>query len=350
MSPTTPLPPSSPPLPSVLYSSGHIPARDRFGHWRELLSSTHAPMELRSDHSDDFRARQRVIRLGEVTVWPAAFPSVVFRRPQKLIRQSDPETYHLTLMLRGGGVAEWRDKTLRAGPGTFHTSDSSRPVEIRSFAERDRILMIGVEVPKAVLPLPRRLADRSVGLPIPDDRGVGDLLARLLRRLVRNLPEYGLADGPGLGAVIAHLAATALAQAVENDSALPQHTRRVTTALRIRAFIEQNLGDPGLSPAEVAAAHHISTSYMHRVFRHEGVTVGTLIRRQRLERARADLGDPRRAGEPIQAIAARWCLTASEFSRSVRATQGMTPGEYRRLALRAESGDRPHPGEGRSPH
>ncbi|MER5767352.1 helix-turn-helix domain-containing protein [Streptomyces sp. NPDC001985] len=341
MSRTSSAPAPPLPLPTAAYSNGHIAARDRFGHWRELLSSTHAPLELRSDHSDDFLVRQRVIRLGEVTVWPAAFPPVVFRRPQKLIRQSDPESYHLTLMLRGVGVAEWRDKSLRAGPGLFHTCDSSRPVEIRSFAERGRILMIGVEVPKAVLPLPRRLADRSVGLPIPDDQGVGGLLASLLRRLVRNLPEYGLADGPGLGAVIAHLAATALAQAVENDSALPQHTRRVTTALRIRAFIQRNLGDPRLSPAEVAAAHHISTSYMHRVFRHEGVTVGTLIRRQRLERAGTDLGDPRRAGEPIQAIAARWCLTASEFSRSFRTAQGMTPGEYRRLALRAESGDRP---------
>ncbi|MFI2209102.1 helix-turn-helix domain-containing protein [Streptomyces sp. NPDC020141] len=338
MSPTIPPPASSPPLPSVLHSTGHIPAPDRFGHWRELLSGTHAPMDLRSDHSDDFRARQRVISLGDVTVWPAAFPSVVFRRPQKLIRQSDPESYHLTLMLRGGGVAEWRDRTLLSSPGTFHTSDSSRPVEIRSFAERDRILMIGVEVPKAVLPLPRRLADRSVGLPIADDRGAGDLLALLLRRLVRNLPEYRLTDGPRLGRVVADLTATALAQVLENDKALPQHTRRVTTTLRIRAFIEQNLGDPALSPAAVAAAHHISASYLHRLFRYEGVTVGALIRRRRLERARDDLGDPRRAGEPIQAIAARWSLSASEFSRGFRAAHGMTPGEYRRATLRAGSG------------
>ncbi|MEU5980050.1 helix-turn-helix domain-containing protein [Streptomyces sp. NPDC047315] len=327
---------SEAPLPTAVYANGHLAAKDRFDHWRTLLSSTHAPMELHSDRADDFRARQRVIALGDVTVWPAAFPPVLFRRTDKLIRQSDPESYHLTLMLRGSGVADWRDRTLRTSPGTFHTSDSSRPVEIRSSAERGRILMVGVEVPKAVLPLSRRLADRAVGLPVPDDRGVGALLTHFLRHLVRNLPEYRLADGPRLGTVVADLTAAVLAQASDDDRALPQHTRRHTTVLRIRAFIEQNLGDPALTPSLVAAAHHISTSYLHRVFRHEDVTVGALIQRRRLERARAELVDPHRADEPIHAVAARWCLTAAEFSRSFRSAYGMTPGEYRRLTLHGD--------------
>ncbi|MGW1275384.1 AraC-like ligand-binding domain-containing protein [Streptomyces tsukubensis] len=330
MSWTIPPPPSSVPLPTVAYSNGHLAPPDRFAHWRDLLSHTHAPMDLSSARSDDFLARQRVIGLGDVTVWPAAFPPVVFRRTRKLIRQSDPESYHLTLMLRGEGVADWGDRTLRAGPGTFHTSDSSRPVEIRSGAQRGRILMIGVEVPKAVLPLPRRLADRSVGIPVPDSHGVGSLLSRLLRQLVQDLPEYRLADGPRLGSAVADLVAAVLTQGAESGTALPEHINRATTVLRIRAFIEQNLGDPALSPSAVATAHHISTGYLHRIFRTEDTTVGSLIRQQRLEHARAELADPRWAGHSIGTIAARWCLTAPEFSRSFRAAYGMTPGEYRR--------------------
>ncbi|MEW1697970.1 helix-turn-helix domain-containing protein [Streptomyces sp. NPDC091278] len=313
------------------YANGHLPARDRFAHWRELLSGTHAPMALSSERADDFLARQHVVTLGEVTVWPAVFPPVTFRRTSELIRRSDPESYHLTLMLRGSGIADWRHRTLRTSPGTFHTSDSSRPVEIRSWAERGRIMMIGVEVPKAVLPLPRRLADRAVGLPVPDDQGVGALLSHTLRRLIRDLPEYRLADGPRLGEVVAGLTATVLGQVTDDESALPPHVHRETTVLRVRAFVEQHLGDPDLSPALIAAAHHISTSYLHRVFRAEDVTVGTLIRQRRLLRARAELADPRWDNLSIQTIAARWCFTGAQFSRSFRTAYGMTPGEYRRL-------------------
>ncbi|MFH8616413.1 helix-turn-helix domain-containing protein [Streptomyces sp. NPDC017979] len=326
------------PLPSAVYANDHLAAEDRFDHWRTLLGSTHAPMDLCSERADDFRARQRVIGLGDVTVWPAAFPPVLFRRTDRLIRQSDPESYHLTLMLRGSGEADWRDRTLRTSPGTFHTSDSSRPVEIRSSAEKGRILMIGVEVPKAVLPLPRKLADRAVGLPIRDDQGVGALLTHFLRQLVRNLPEYRLADGPRLGEVVADLTAAVLAQVSNDERALPQHSHRRTTALRVKAFIEQNLGDPALTPSLVAAAHHVSTSHLHRLFRDEGVTVGALIRQRRLARARAELADPRRADEPINVVAARWCLTAAEFSRSFRGAYGMTPSEYRQMAAHRAHG------------
>ncbi|MEU8762871.1 helix-turn-helix domain-containing protein [Streptomyces sp. NPDC048659] len=328
------------PLPTAVFSNAHLAPRDRFAHWRDLLNSTHAPMTLRSDRSDDFLARQRVIPLGDVTVWPGAFPPVDFHRTSRLIRQSDPESYHLTLMLRGSGVVVWRDRTLRTSPGVFHNNDSSRPVEIRSSAERGRVVMIGLEIPKAVLPLAPRLAERAIGLPIRDDHGVGRLLARFLMQLVRSLPEYGIADGPRLGAVAMDLTAAVLAHAVEEDGALPEQTLRRTTLLRIRSFIQQNLDDPGLSPPSIAAAHRISTSCLHRLFRHEGITVGALIRRQRLERARAELADPGMAHALIDLIAARWCLTPAGFNRSFRTAYGMRPSEYRDMVFRGRPG--PH--------
>ena len=41
----------------------------------------------------------------------------------------------------------------------------------------------------------------------------------------------------------------------------------------------------GRSPRTVAAAHHISPSHLYRLFEDEDLTVGALIRQQRLERA-----------------------------------------------------------------
>ena len=40
------------------------------------------------------------------------------------------------------------------------------------------------------------------------------------------------------------------------------------------AFIQQHPDDPGLSPAEIAAAHHISLRLLHNLFQEQGETCG----------------------------------------------------------------------------
>ncbi len=64
----------------MVFRSDDVPAADRFDYWVELLGRAHAPMELRSDYADDFRASQRVLELGAVSVWAFTFQPLVFRR------------------------------------------------------------------------------------------------------------------------------------------------------------------------------------------------------------------------------------------------------------------------------
>jgi AraC-like DNA-binding protein len=81
----------------------------------------------------------------------------------------------------------------------------------------------------------------------------------------------------------------------------------------------------------VAAAHHISVRYLHRLFDDEEYGVAGYIRRRRLERCRADLLDPSLAGRSVAATAGRWGFTnAAHFNRLFRKVYGVPPGEYRR--------------------
>ncbi|MEO3825565.1 helix-turn-helix domain-containing protein [Actinomadura sp. B10D3] len=99
---------------------------------------------------------------------------------------------------------------------------------------------------------------------------------------------------------------------------------------RIEAWIEGRLHDPSLSPASIAAAHHISVRQLYRVFRPSGTTVARHIRARRLENCRRELADPRFGAEPIGAIADRWGMSdAAAFSRAFRAAYGQTPTAYR---------------------
>ena len=107
--------------------------------------------------------------------------------------------------------------------------------------------------------------------------------------------------------------------------------RRGALVRRIRAFIDSHLGDPELTPAAVAAAHHISLRYLHKLFEPERHGVAGLIRQQRLERCRHDLLDPAQVDRPVAGIAARWGFSsAAHFSRVFREAYGLPPAAFRR--------------------
>ena len=130
---------------------------------------------------------------------------------------------------------------------------------------------------------------------------------------------------------------------LEATSALPPETQRGALQAQIHEFIQQRLGDPRLCPDIIAAAHRVSTRYLHLLFQEQGLTpVAGWIRERRLERCRHDLANPSQQGRPIHAIAARWGFPdPAHFSRTFRTAYGMSPRDYRHLMLTRPDGPGP---------
>jgi AraC-like DNA-binding protein len=104
---------------------------------------------------------------------------------------------------------------------------------------------------------------------------------------------------------------------------------------RIQAFIVLRLPDPGLTPAVIATAHHISARTLHRVFRAHQSTVSGTIRTLRLEHCRAELLDPRSVVRSVNAVGRRWGFAdPAHFTRAFKGAFGMSPAAYRSRYLR----------------
>ena len=100
--------------------------------------------------------------------------------------------------------------------------------------------------------------------------------------------------------------------------------------------VERSLGDPGLTPATVAARVGISTRYLHQLFSARGQSFGRRLARRRLERCRADLADPVYAEWTIAEIGWRnGFADPSYLARAFRRAYGVSPGEHRRAAAGA---------------
>lgn len=313
-------------LQQTVFRTSDFPVAERFGCWRELMAEKVCPMDMGSEHERDFQAETRLLEIGAVRVWPATVPAMSWQRTPKLIRQSDPEFYHLSLPLAGSvGVRQAGREELH-GPFDMHVIDTSRP----GWRVNSMVKVIGLGVPKRLVPLN---ADRVGALLVRQmsaREGVGALLAGFLTGLAEQSDSLHLTDGQRLEAVIVDLLTATLAHHLDTEDSLPPETRTRTLTRRIRTFIQQHLSDPDLNPRSVAAAHHISVSYLHRLFQSEGTTVGAWIRGQRLEAARRDLTNPALRGMPLHEIAVRWGFTYhASFTRAFQAAYGLPPREYR---------------------
>jgi AraC-like DNA-binding protein len=136
-----------------------------------------------------------------------------------------------------------------------------------------------------------------------------------------------------MAAALMDLLIVALAERLDRGATIAPATRRRALLASVQRYIDQRLADPELSSRRIAAAHHVSLRYLHKLFEAQSTTVGGWIRQRRLERCRQDLLDPALAQMPVSAIGARWGLPdPAHFSRVFRAAYGLPPAEYRSAA------------------
>ena len=167
------------------------------------------------------------------------------------------------------------------------------------------------------------------------------MTSQFLLQLARNVDHYSPAQAARLSSAALEVLATRLAQELDVHNWDTPQARRHALLVTVQAFIQRHLGDSGLTPAMIAAAHHMSLRSLQQLFHDEGLTVAGWIRKRRLECCRHDLSDPALASRPVAAIAARWGFCSpGDFSRAFRAVHGLPPAEYRVLARIGKSAAR----------
>jgi AraC-like DNA-binding protein len=183
-------------------------------------------------------------------------------------------------------------------------------------------------LPGHALHLPHRALRAVTGSALPTGRGASALLAPMLLNLDPTAGRLAPAVAERLGGIVTEFTAAAVAELTEHhdDPAGPARGHLVTA---VRRYIDQHLGDPDLSAEGIAAAHGISVRYLHRLFEPEGVTVGRLIQRLRVERCERELARRGRVSPSITAVALRWGFRSpAHFSRAFKAVHGRSPRQW----------------------
>ncbi|MGW2913462.1 helix-turn-helix domain-containing protein [Streptomyces asoensis] len=273
---------------ALVMTTASVPESERPAYWREAVGRALAPMAVTVRHGGPFEGRVCTERLGHLRITTIeADAQRVSRTAAHLAGTTAapaPAADHVVVGLQTAGTATLLQDGRRAlvEEGDLMVYDTGRPYSL------DFLAPLTASVPPCAPAVAGRLA-----------AGVVDLVATLVDERIRGDVTPAASQGEHL-------------------------------VLRVRDHIDRHLADPGLSPGSVAAAHHISVRYLHRLFEGEGVTVSRLIQQRRLERCARELRRAAASAPPVSAVAQRWGFAnPAHFSRVFRAAYGLSPREWR---------------------
>jgi AraC-like DNA-binding protein len=306
-----------------------LPSRERFDYWKHVLSDTFVPLEVSlPGDGADFSGRLSGCELGSLRFFEVTAEPHTALRTARLVKSAPAGCYKVGLQLRGTSVLIQDGREATLSPGDFSLYDTDRPYTL-AFSDPHRMLVL--VFPRAMLGLPRtRLATLTA---TRIQGGMAALIGPFLEQMADLIDEVGGQAGVRLAGNVLDLLNTVLAERLDCFPQDPDIGHRALM-VRITAFIEAHLADAELSPAQIAAAHHVSLRQLHKLFQASGTTVAGWIRQRRLEHCARDLrrGRP----HPVSAIGAHWGYPdPAHFSRLFKAAYGMSPRDYRCLSEQA---------------
>jgi AraC-like DNA-binding protein len=301
--------------------------RDRQDAVRALVWENVVRVEI--DHqvpAADMSVSLTLGRCGELGVCTTRATATTVRRTPRLAREDTEPMVFLSLQRSGSSIVVQHGREAVLTPGDFAIYDTASPY---SLLFDDGIDATFFRIPRAALALPNRDVRDAAAVRITS----GNPLARLTSQFLARLADDPMILSAGYGAAAAiptiELIRAALSVQLGDDQVSRDPLER-TLAARILADMRAHLTDPDLSPAAVAARHHISVRYLHRILQRENIRFGEWIRRSRLEGTRRDLINLAPTGTPVAAVARRWGFTdAAHFSKTFRTAYGLSPREWR---------------------
>jgi AraC family transcriptional regulator, positive regulator of tynA and feaB len=312
---------------AVLFSTRDVDPSERLACWRDTMSSVRHDFD--SSAGGAFLGSVQIDRLGEIEIKDFDCDPCEVRRTPQHIGMSDTDDFILCMPSRGRAVYFQDDRQAVAQVGGFVLIDASRPYTIHYQG-----------APKSVsFYLPRRALTARIGEPVALVTHAMDVrqpIVGVASSFLSMLSARVGAVDPITGARLAEqvLDMIALVYSLEGQgSQLTLSSPRETSLLRLKTLIERRLHDPGLKPAEAAAAAGISVRYANELLSGESTSLERYILKRRLDRCRRALADPGHNHRQIGELAfAQGFSNHSHFARRFRDAYGLSPTDYRERA------------------
>lgn len=309
-----------------------LPREKRAKVWTESFFEAVTPMSVWFEEPDHLVGRMESWQLGDIGVLRSLTNTgKTMQLTSAQARSREQPLFSLGLQLASIGRFDQFGVQSLVQTGELHCVDISEPFKFSWAGRGSSVALVG-------------MSTDQLGLPVDTIRkGATRIRSSPLFSLTSNHVRQALTPtmGTGAGATDLGAATVALCRALlvsaAHDDRREQDVMFETLLTRVQAYVRLHLGDADLSPARIAAAHHISLRYLYKMCNAAGFSLEQSIIAARLATASRHLAAPETTPLTIAAIAFRCGFRdQSHFSRRFRQEFGMSPREWRIASARGD--------------
>ena len=310
-------------LSNVQVSTGALPVSDRFPFWADVVTQTFVALECDTPDQAKFSGNIRHCQIGQVGITDVMASAQRARRTSASIARGPSDDLIAVLQIDGPCQVGQAERTISIAPGEGAMVQTAEPY---AFEFSDRFRQLVLKVPRSLVGAGSLATRRNLAFARSTSHLLCELALCALDEAASVAPEEEVGIERAFSALLRSAqTGGAIARGEDPSSQIYSAARR---------FIEQNLGDPRLSPAGIAAHTGVSTRTLARIFALRGLTIDRTIWNERLNAAKRDLMDSRLRNMSITSIAFSWAFNdTAHFSRSFSKAYGVTPREFRLSGL-----------------
>jgi AraC-like DNA-binding protein len=309
------------------YSTSSVSPHRRVDYWNQQVSDAITSMQVQPVREGIFDAHLKTAEFAGATFTEVTCSATrVSHTPEHARRTAEP-AYLVQLQRLGYCVHHSLNRESRVDPGDYLLCDNTIPYE-QELQENHSVLVLRLPHAslKRRLPTPELFLNR----PMIGRTGTSGLVSKFIT-LFWDQCQSGV-DAMAAEKIIDSICNLLAAAFIDREKhLLDGSTVQAIWRMRICRYIDQQLGDPNLAPAQIANHFRVSSRYIHKLFEHQDEAVSRYIMRRRLEAAHRSLTDPTQRGKTISAVAYEWGFSnTTHFARVFRERYGIAPSELRR--------------------
>ncbi|MCJ7850509.1 helix-turn-helix domain-containing protein [Pseudomonas monteilii] len=313
-------------MPTELSTNGWAQP-ERQTRWAEAISDTYFPLSLQfaaeqpfNGHLQRWSTPSTPLSLSRLRSSPLGYS-----RSKAHIGQ-DHEAFYLVTVPHSSEVYFEQDgHPISCRPGGFIVERGDAPYRFHYGTQNDLwVLKLPEQALKANLLGHKRYTRHCFDA----SHGLGRIFVEQLDLCARHFDASPVAARHLL---LEQASATLLLALQQDERVLGSEGSNLSTLhlTRVEQYVLHHLGDPELTPQNIASACGLSLRYLHKLFAITPYTLGEWVRLQRLEAVHRQLRDPY-CHLTIGELAFRWGFAdQAQFTRAFRQQYGCTAREVR---------------------
>lgn len=309
------------------FSTDGMAGGRRIEFWNEVVCNTFTPLTVNAP-SEEFQGRMRHLELADIRLAVADSTAAIVTHSRAQVSRCQDAYFMLHLQLSGHSFNQQTGREVTLSPGSLTLFDSTRPYSL-AFSHPTSILV--ARIPRSLMREYVTCPEALTLIPLSASSPTVELAARFMRDLWRK--SAAVSSQPAarhLNQGLMNLIAAAYAST--GGAKVEGSPHAAVVRIRLLEHIEANLRNPDLTPATIARMGHVSTRYLHLLFKQQGESVRRYVQRRRLEECARILRDGSRDSKSVTDIACEQGFNStSQFCRAFREHYGVTPTDYRAL-------------------